>query len=175
MLPLYKDIFAEILVVDQNSDDDTPRVVRTNGCRIESTYNWGFCEPSKNYAAFMAYNEWILSLDADETLSESALKQLASIDTQNHDCYYLIRKTGERREKKLRLFRRGYAHCHPLLHRDFNPHDLARVGDFYDDSIIHDKTDLEHNLDKVRYQNIKEIYAGTPVLHQVMIRENRNK
>ena len=177
LLPLYKDVFSEILVVDQHSDDGTARIAKENCCRVERTYNWGFCEPSKNFAAFIANNDWVLSLDADEMLTESALNQLATLDINNYDCYYLIRSTPDMSisERKLRLFRRGYAHCHPMLHRDFNPYQNARVGELANISIIHNKTKSETEMDINRYNLLKQKYANTPVLHQVVIRERINK
>src|SRR4051812_13252004 len=60
----------EILVVDSGSADRTAEVASKLGARvIESP--WSGYARQKNHAAEQAKHEWILSIDADEALSES--------------------------------------------------------------------------------------------------------
>jgi glycosyltransferase involved in cell wall biosynthesis len=60
----------EILVVDSGSTDRTVEIAQKLDARvIESP--WPGYSKQKNLAAAQAANDWILSLDADETLSEA--------------------------------------------------------------------------------------------------------
>ncbi len=60
----------EIVVVDSGSTDRTVELAQNLGARvIESP--WPGYAKQKNFAAEQAANDWILSLDADESLSEA--------------------------------------------------------------------------------------------------------
>jgi glycosyltransferase involved in cell wall biosynthesis len=60
----------EIVVVDSGSSDRTPEIAAKFGARvIESP--WGGYARQKNYAAECATHDWIMSIDADEALSEA--------------------------------------------------------------------------------------------------------
>ena len=59
----------EILMVDSGSSDRTLELAQNLGARvIEAT--WRGYATQKNLAAEKAANDWILSIDADEALSE---------------------------------------------------------------------------------------------------------
>ena len=58
----------EIVVVDSHSSDDTVAIARPYATRIE-TRDWPGYGAQKNYAATIASNDWILSIDADERVT----------------------------------------------------------------------------------------------------------
>src|SRR6202795_4759809 len=58
----------EIVVVDSGSTDRTCDIARTLGARVYSRKLDGLAE-QKNYAASLASNDWLLSIDCDEQLS----------------------------------------------------------------------------------------------------------
>jgi hypothetical protein len=58
----------ERIVVDSGSSDETLSIARANADRVEIRAWTGYAD-QKNYAASLARNEWILSLDADERAS----------------------------------------------------------------------------------------------------------
>jgi glycosyltransferase involved in cell wall biosynthesis len=60
----------EIVVVDSRSNDRTPEIAAKLGARVIDS-EWGGYARQKNYAAECAANDWILSIDADEALSEA--------------------------------------------------------------------------------------------------------
>lgn len=60
----------EVVVVDSGSNDRTVEIATKLGARVIET-NWRGYAGQKNFAAEEAENEWILSLDADESLSEA--------------------------------------------------------------------------------------------------------
>jgi glycosyltransferase involved in cell wall biosynthesis len=59
---------AEIIVVDSGSTDDTVAIARRYATRVERR-EWPGYSAQKNYAAGVASNDWILSLDADERVT----------------------------------------------------------------------------------------------------------
>ena len=60
----------EILVLDSGSNDRTVEIARKLGARVVEA-SWHGYAAQKNIAVELAANDWILSLDADESLSEA--------------------------------------------------------------------------------------------------------
>jgi glycosyltransferase involved in cell wall biosynthesis len=60
----------EVVVVDSGSNDRTVEIASKLGARVIETA-WRGYAGQKNFAAEQAENDWILSLDADESLSEA--------------------------------------------------------------------------------------------------------
>ena len=58
----------EIVVVDSHSTDDTVALARAHATRVE-VRDWPGYGAQKNYAAELAANDWILSIDADERVT----------------------------------------------------------------------------------------------------------
>jgi len=58
----------EVIVVDSGSTDGTVSIARRTAARVE-VREWPGYGAQKNYAAEIASNDWILSLDADERVS----------------------------------------------------------------------------------------------------------
>src|SRR4051812_46266246 len=60
----------EIVVVDSGSVDRTLQIARNLGARVVES-SWRGYAGQKNYAAEVCEHDWVLSLDADESLSEA--------------------------------------------------------------------------------------------------------
>ena len=60
----------EVVVVDSGSTDRTVEIARRQGARVIES-EWRGYAAQKNFAAEQAAHDWILSLDADEALSEA--------------------------------------------------------------------------------------------------------
>jgi glycosyltransferase involved in cell wall biosynthesis len=110
----------EILVVDSGSIDRTVELAEKLGARvIESP--WHGYATQKNYAAEQACNDWILSLDADEALSESLEGEIWTLKKKgpNYDAYTMPRLAqylgrwilhcGWYPDRKVRLYHRAKA------------------------------------------------------------------
>lgn len=110
----------EILVVDAGSNDRTVELAQKLGARvIESP--WPGYAKQKNLAAERAEHDWILSLDADESVSEALEAEIWRLKKSGpqFDAYtmprlarYLgkwIRHSGWYPDRKVRLFHRAKA------------------------------------------------------------------
>src|SRR3954465_10482835 len=60
----------EILVLDSGSNDRTAEIAKKLGARVIESFWHGYAA-QKNLATELAGNDWILALDADESLSEA--------------------------------------------------------------------------------------------------------
>jgi glycosyltransferase involved in cell wall biosynthesis len=118
-LESLKGVAEEIIVVDSFSTDKTPAICTSAGVRfIQNEFN-GFAF-QKNYANSLASGDYILSLDADEALSD-ALKSdilkfkvnpaadLVEMKRLTNYCGKWIRFSGWYPDRKIRLWKKGKA------------------------------------------------------------------
>jgi glycosyltransferase involved in cell wall biosynthesis len=108
---------TERIVVDCGSSDDTVAIARGAGAIVIETADWPGFGPQKNRALRAATAEWVLSLDADERVTEPLRDEvLAAVQKPAYDGYviprltsfygHLIRHSGWYPNYSLRLFRR---------------------------------------------------------------------
>lgn len=110
----------EILVLDSGSNDRTAEIATKLGARVVEA-SWHGYAAQKNIAAELAKHDWILSLDADESLSEALEAEIWQIKKSGpkYDGYtvprlaqYLgkwILHSGWYPDRKVRLFDRRKA------------------------------------------------------------------
>jgi glycosyltransferase involved in cell wall biosynthesis len=111
----------EIVVLDSGSTDRTVEVAANLGARVIETGWHGFAA-QKNMAAQECSNDWVLSLDADEALSEALEGEIWQIKKNGpkYDAYTMPRlaqylgrwilHSGWYPDRKIRLFDRRRAH-----------------------------------------------------------------
>ena len=68
----------EIVVVDAESTDDTAERARRHRARVE-VRPWSGFSAQKNYAASIASNDWILSIDADERVTPELADEIKAL------------------------------------------------------------------------------------------------
>lgn len=110
----------EILVVDSGSVDRTVELATNLGVRIIEA-NWRGYSAQKNWAAEQASHDWILSLDADEALSEALEAEIWNLKKTGprYDAYTMPRlarylgrwilHSGWHPDRKVRLYHRAKA------------------------------------------------------------------
>ncbi|OAV44897.1 glycosyltransferase family 2 protein [Lewinella sp. 4G2] len=146
----------EVLVVDSLSTDDTVAIAEAAGAKVISQPFLGHRE-QKAFAIAVARNEYVLSIDADEALSDELRESIRSVlDNWTHDCYFMnrlnrfmgawIRHGGWYPDRKMRLFdRRKYVLGGINPHDSFDPVEGATStqlqGDLlhYTDEGFHDR------------------------------------
>jgi len=126
-LASLEEVADEIILVDSGSTDRTCEIARQCGARVFTRQLDNFAE-QKNYAASLATNDWILSIDCDQELSPELRLAILAWKQQEpaRNGYeiplltnYLgawIRHSGWYPEWRLLLFRRGHGRFVGALH-----------------------------------------------------------
>ena len=122
----------EVVVVDSGSTDRTREIAERFGARVHRRV-WPGYVAQKNFAVDQASHRWVLSLDADEWLSESGADEIRTVlTTPKADGYAVNRRSafagaflrgGWSPDWHLRLFRKdrgrfGGGHVHESVQMD---------------------------------------------------------
>ncbi|HEX8985132.1 MAG TPA: glycosyltransferase family 2 protein [Bryobacteraceae bacterium] len=161
----------EILVVDSGSTDRTVEIARKLDARvIESP--WPGYAKQKNLAAAQAANDWILSLDADETLSEALEGEILQLrkGAPEFDAYTMPRMaqylgrwilhSGWYPDRKVRLYHRERA---------------TWVGDFVHESVNvngtvgHLKSNILHYTCESLSEHVRTVDRYTTLAAQELV------
>lgn len=147
-----KDIADEIVIADEQSEDDTPKIAKEYKAQVISIPHNANFHVTKNIAIDAARGDWILQLDADEVVPPELASEIVSIthnlEPNSNNGYWLNRKNwfltrfltkgGQYPDPTLRLYRRGLGR---LPARDV--HEQAQVTG----PVGHLKNDLLHYRD----------------------------
>jgi glycosyltransferase involved in cell wall biosynthesis len=129
-LRALKGVCTDVVVVDAESSDDTAALARAEGARV-IVRKWTDYSDQKNFANAQAVHPWVLSLDADEELSDDLKRSLQdavskglsgayAMDRLTNYCGQWVRHGGWYPDTKVRLFHRDQArwegsHVHETL------------------------------------------------------------
>ncbi len=87
-----RDIVNEVIVVDSYSEDRTVEIAESMGAKVIKRPFKGYAD-QKNFAIRKAKGEWIISLDADERLSEDLKNEIRErLGKEDYVAYYVPRK-----------------------------------------------------------------------------------
>ncbi len=89
-LGALKQVANEIVLVDSGSTDNTAVLARLLGANVVE-YNWQGYAQNKNYGNALAQSDWILSIDADEVLSEELIQSIQQLQVSENEVYALDR------------------------------------------------------------------------------------
>lgn len=115
-LAALQEVAGEILVLDSFSDDGTVEICRQYGAALVPQ-EWLGYSATKNLGNSLARYDWILSIDADEVLSDELVNSLKNLmpedgvvyalDRLTNYCGKWIRHSGWYPDWKVRLFNRN--------------------------------------------------------------------
>ena len=155
----------EVVVLDNDSTDETAEIARSLGARVVVVKDWPGFGPQKNRALDLAEGDWVLSIDADErvtpALREEILGIISAMPTQNFFsiprlssyCGQFMMHSGWNPDFVVRLFRRGSVRfSNDLVHEKLMT--LGAVTKLKSTLLHHSFPDFESVLDKVnRYSS----------------------
>ncbi len=119
-LKAISSLASEIILVDSGSTDKTIETAKQYGAQCHYQQWLGYAA-QKNFALSLASQEWILSLDADEIVSQDLAKEITNLlnarDSQLRDGYHIprllyigdapLKHGGFYPDAQLRLFKKG--------------------------------------------------------------------
>lgn len=117
----------EVVVCDMKSDDKTQEVAKKLGAKVYEHARTGYVEPARNFAIAKAKGDWILILDADESISSSLSTRLRKI-VKNPDADYYrlprkniifgkwIRHSRWWPDYNIRFFKEGHVKWSEIIH-----------------------------------------------------------
>ncbi len=153
----------EVLVLDSNSTDETPALAEQAGARVIKTDWPGYgAQVARGFS--LATGTWVLSLDADERISDALRDEvLTAIRSGTHDgwriprisefCGKFIRHSGWRPDHTLRLGRRelsGFTDHYLHAHMTVN----GQIGELKSSIVHYSHSDIHEVLEKLdRYSS----------------------
>ena len=110
----------EVLVIDSGSTDKTIEIAKKSGARVLQ-HPWQGYGQQKNYAQQQTKYDWVLSLDADETVPAALAKEIQQVLGTDQISSGAI--------KGFSVPRRTYYLGHWIQHGGWYPNYLVRVAD----------------------------------------------
>jgi len=166
----------EIVVVDSGSTDRTVELAMKLGARVLES-NWRGYAGQKNYASDQCEHDWVLSLDADEALSEALEGEIWQIKKNGpaFDAYTMPRMaqylgrwilhSGWYPDRKVRLFDRQHAKW---------------VGDFVHESVVvegrvgHLKSSILHFTCSSLSEHLKTMDRYTTLAAEQLVEQKKH-
>jgi glycosyltransferase involved in cell wall biosynthesis len=153
----------ELIVVDQESTDNTADLAREFGAVVIPDVCTGWAETSRELAHDNTKADWIAVLDADEVImSAETLVEFTNQDTYDAATMprrnYIggVRYLPDNLDYHMRWFRRGTVYFPTGVHQRVWPNDESKVWATEGTAwILHAKTHAEWELDEERYRTIR--------------------
>lgn len=166
------DIAQEIIIIDSGSQDKTEAIAKQFGARFIVTSEWSGFGAQKNIALSYANCPWVLSIDADESLTPELRAEI--LDVLEHPTYtgYFIPRQSYFLGKPVR-----YSGWYP----DYVLRLFQRTQAKFSDSLVHERVlveepigKLKHPLQHYSYGNQQDVrtkieryaLAGTQQMHR---------
>lgn len=147
---------GEIIVVDSGSTDRTLDICRQFGATIHSTSEWHGFGYQKNLALSLASKDWVLSLDADERISDELRNEIVqALQAGNPNIAYRMPRSSSYCGQFIR---------HSGWWPDYVVRLFPRLGSKFSDDIVHEhvifngeiKT-LNNPILHYSYHNLEEV------------------
>lgn len=157
----------EVVVVDSGSTDATGEICRQYGARFIE-HPWDGYDAQKNLANGLANYSWILSIDADEALSDSLRETLGQLKTEglsedvvygmnrlNNYCGTWIYHSGWYPDEKVRLWYKDIASWDGEVHEELRYSRPVRKVHLKGDLLHYTYSSVqEHALRQIRYASL---------------------
>ena len=166
-LDSVKDYVDEMIIVDTGSKDDTIKIAESFGAKvIEHEWKDNFSD-ARNVSLKHATKDWILILDADETISEKDLKEMKKLlEDKNADAYSLVQRNyfKDRKETSIEVSSKDDKYPESKKYNGWFPSRLVRLfrnnKDYEFTGIIHEL--IEQSIE-IKEDNI--VPSQIPIHH----------
>lgn len=126
-LTSIKNLADEIVVIDQGSTDNTPKIAKEFGAKIFKHKPVNYVELTRNFAVSKAAGEWILILDPDEEIGKELALEIKKVIKANKADYFRIPRKNVVFGKwlqhsrwwpdyNIRLFKKGKVSWNEVIH-----------------------------------------------------------
>jgi len=137
---LPKAIWAnEVIVIDDFSGDNTLQIAGSLGATVIQRKFDGYGS-QKNFGVAQCRNNWVLSLDADEEISDELKNEISKLEENPEAGAYEI---------PLRLVFMGKEFTHGKESRHFHPRLFHKDKARFNDSLVHEKLLTAHPVKKL--------------------------
>lgn len=109
-------ITDDIVIIDNDSTDQTPAIATEQGCRVYQK-SWDGYGANKNKGIELARYEWILSLDADELPDMELIRAMHNVELDDATVVYDIKFRSYFGKKMIRFGNWGRDHHVRLFNR----------------------------------------------------------
>jgi len=165
-----KDIADEIIVVDSWSTDNTASICKEKGVRFIET-EWMGYSATKNYGNSLAVYPYILSIDADEALSEPLQQSILAVkENLSFDAYHINRMTNYcghwlkhlwYPDKKIRLFMKDKAEWNgATIHEELKLKKNSAIGHLKGDLLHYSFPTIDKHFATSRKYSILKAQQG---------------
>lgn len=170
---------VEIVLVDQESTDDTFAIANRYCDKVISDKATGFADTSRRLCMDNTISPWILTIDADEFLTNRFARDIPSLIQEDVDGI-LIHHAVLREEVQLdhilefgdtvrnyqhssyplkyRLYKKGKVQISNTLHSGIGPLHFAKMRYLQYNAIVEYKTAEEQQIDLIRYTAVAHGY-----------------
>lgn len=164
-----KSLADEIVVVDMKSEDATQEIAKKAGARVYEFKKAGYVEPARNYAISKATSDWILILDADESVPSTLAKKIKDLLKNPKADYYRIPRKNIIFGKwikhsrwwpdyNIRLFKKGKVTWNEVIHSvPMTTGEGADIPEKEDFAMVHNNYEsLEQYMERMnKYSSIQ--------------------
>lgn len=165
----------DIIVIDSGSTDDTVALAEQAGARVFH-HSWEGYGANKNFGNQQAKNNWILSVDADEILSETLISEIKNLKAQEDHIYSLDRMTfyenrwikhsGWYPDRVLRIFPKNVKWDQKKVHEILNIPSSSKI--------IHLRGKLEHYSYRSKEDHILRIHKYARLAAEELYASGKN-
>jgi glycosyltransferase involved in cell wall biosynthesis len=135
--------FDEVILYLNSSSDNTQKIAQKyENVKIVHGEFIGF-GPTKNQAANCAKNEWVLSLDSDEVLTEDLINEIRSVNLSDKKVVYELKRDNYLLGKKVRFSGWGKDFLVRLYNKEYHA---------FNDNLVHEFVSLRKESQKICLQ-----------------------
>ena len=140
----------EILILDSDSTDDTCKIAKQLGARVENQAWLGF-GPQKNRAVDLATNDWVFVLDSDERIPPKLCSEIiTTLKNPAFDGYFVGRLNN--------FFGKDIKTCG--LYPDYSVRLFNRAKGRFNDVPLHEIVEIEGKVSKLKNHMIHLAYSN---------------